>query len=118
MPYEFKDKQTNPFFPEVTDVSPQEVNENAATIELVDVREESEFCGDLGHIANSKLIVLSTIPENVKTLPKDKAIVFICRSGGRSAQAAAFAKREGFTAVYNMQGGMLLWNQLHLPTEK
>ena len=118
MSYEFKNKQTNPYFPEVTDVEPLEVKENASSLELIDVREESEFVGELGHIAGAKLVVLSSIPEKVKSLPKDKTIVFVCRSGGRSAQAASFARNEGFTDVYNMQGGMLLWNKLNLPTEK
>jgi hydroxyacylglutathione hydrolase len=118
MSYEFKNKQTNPYFPEVTDVGPQEVIENAAALELIDVREESEFVGELGHIHGAKLVILSTIPEKIKSLPKDKTIVFVCRSGGRSAQAASFAHKEGFTDVYNMQGGMILWNQLNLPTEK
>lgn len=117
MSYAFKNKQTNPYFPEISDVNPQEVFEHAKELELIDVREESEYTGELGHVAGTKLIVLSTIPDNLKTLPKDKTIVFICRSGGRSAQASAFAKKEGFTDVYNMQGGMLLWNQLQLPTE-
>ncbi len=117
MSYDFKNKQTNPYFPEVTDVQPQEVKENAASLVLIDVREEAEFVGELGHIHGAKLIVLSTIPEQVKSLPKDQTIVFVCRSGGRSAQAASFAKNAGFTDVYNMQGGMLLWNQLNLPTE-
>ena len=117
MSYEFKNKQTNPYFPEVTDVAPEEVNENASALELIDVREVDEFSGELGHIPGAKLVVLSTIPEQIKTLPKDKTIVFVCRSGGRSAQATAFAKKEGFTDVFNMQGGMMLWNQLKLPTE-
>lgn len=117
MSYEFKSKQQNPYFEEVTDVSPQEVSEQAAALHLIDVREESEFVGELGHIALAKLVVLSTIPEKVKSLPTDKPIVFVCRSGGRSAQAAAYAHQEGLKNVYNMQGGMILWNQLQLPVE-
>jgi rhodanese-related sulfurtransferase len=117
MKYEFKNKLPNPHFENVTDVSPQEVNEQANSLHLIDVREESEFVGELGHIPSAKLVILSTIPEKIKTLPTDKPIVFVCRSGGRSAQAASFAMQEGLTNVYNMQGGMLLWNQLQLPVE-
>ena len=118
MSYEFKNKSTNPHFMEVEDVTPQEVSESSQQLKLVDVREVSEFTGELGHAPNSELIVLSTLPEKLKTLPKDKTIVFICRSGGRSAQAAAYAKQQGYSQVHNMLGGMLLWNQLQLPTEK
>ena len=101
----------------MVDVTPQEVLENTAQLKLVDVREISEYTGELGHAPHAELMVLSTIPEKIKTLPQDKTIVFICRSGGRSAQAAAYAQQHGFKNVYNMTGGMLLWNQLQLPTE-
>ncbi|AGH96473.1 rhodanese-like domain-containing protein [Pseudobdellovibrio exovorus] len=118
MLYEFKNKSTNPHFTEVEDVTPQEVFESTEKVKLVDVREISEFTGELGHAPQSELVVLSTLPEKLKSLPQDKTIVFICRSGGRSAQAAAYAKQQGYQNVHNMLGGMLLWNQLQLPTEK
>ena len=117
MQYQFKNKNPNPNFSQIDDVSPQEVLEAAQKLKLIDVREVSEYTGELGHAAGAELIVLSTLPEKIKSLPKDQTIVFICRSGGRSSQAAAFAKSEGVTDVYNMQGGMLLWNQLKLPIE-
>lgn len=99
-------------------MTPQEVLEAAKNLTLVDVRETTEYTGHLGHILNTKLIVLSTLSENLKSIPKDKTIVFICRSGSRSANAATVAKNAGFTNVYNMAGGMLLWNELKLPIEK
>lgn len=118
MSYEFKTKSKNPYFPNIEDVPPQEVLEATQHIKLIDVREVSEYSGDLGHAPNTELIVLATLPQKIKNLPRDKTLVFICRSGGRSAQATAYAKSEGFAKVYNMIGGMLLWNQLQLPTEK
>ncbi len=118
MSYVFKNKQANPHFPDVFDVTPQEVLENSKSLTLIDVREVPEFTGELGHVAGSQLVVLSSIPEKLKTLPTEKSVVFICRSGGRSSQAASFAKANGLSEVFNMQGGMLLWNKLQLPTEK
>lgn len=118
MSYKFKQTHTNPNFPNVTDVNPTEVLENASQLKLIDVRETDEYIGELGHAKSAELIVLGTIPEKINTLPKNETIVFICRSGGRSSQAAAFAISKGFTDVYNMRGGMLAWNQLLLPTEK
>jgi rhodanese-related sulfurtransferase len=121
MSYKFKNKSANPHFPDIEDVTPQEVlqaSQDLEHIKLVDVREVSEFIGELGHAPNSELLVLSALPEKLKSLPQDKTIVFICRSGGRSAQAAAYAKSQGYHQVHNMLGGMLLWNQLQLPTEQ
>ena len=33
-----------------------------------------------------------------------------CKAGGRSAQAVALLKERGFSNVWNMKGGILLWS--------
>lgn len=118
MTYEFKQKINNPHFDNVFDVTAEEVNSNLHNLTLIDVRQPEEFTGELGHIANAKLIVLNDIPQKINTIPKDKPVVFICRSGMRSAQASHFAHSQGLTNTYNMIGGMLMWNNLSLPIEK
>lgn len=116
-PVQFTSAAPNPGLPDVVDVSPEELREMSDKVHLVDVRRPEEYTGELGHVKGARLIVLDTIPEHVGSLPKDEPIVFICRSGGRSAQATAFALDQGFKHVYNMKGGMLLWNQLGFETE-
>lgn len=87
--------------------------------ELVDVRRPEEFNDNLGHIAGAKLITLGPDLEKfIAGMDKNKEVLFICRSGGRSANATAFALNSGHSKVYNMNGGMMLWNQLNLPVEK
>lgn len=98
----------------VLDVEPQEVFEKREKVEIIDVRGADEFHGELGHIEGSELITLDFLPEQITSLAKDKTYVFVCRSGGRSNRAAAYAKSIGFEHVYNMRGGMLLWNELGL----
>jgi rhodanese-related sulfurtransferase len=44
-------------------------------------------------------------------LPKDRRIVFHCRSGARSLDVAAYFIGHGFTNVQSMQGGILAWSQ-------
>lgn len=117
-PVEFASKTENPHFENVFDIDPSEVLKLKDQIKLIDVRQPEEYTGELGHIAGAELLVLNTLPENLNRIPQDQTVVFTCRSGGRSAQAAAFAKSQGFEHVYNMQGGMLLWNQLQLPVER
>lgn len=114
----FDSKTENPYFEGVFDINPQEVLEKKARVKLIDVRQPEEFTGELGHIADSTLVVLDTLPDELDRLPKDQTVVFVCRSGNRSAKAAAYAKMNGFEEVYNMQGGMLLWNELQLPVER
>ncbi len=118
MAYEIKNKTKNPHFENVYDISPQEIFENASHLTLVDVREPAEWSSELGHIESASFVVLHTLPDNLMSIPTEKPIVFVCRSGGRSAQASAFAHNQGLLNTYNMQGGMYLWNQLQLPIKK
>lgn len=113
----FTSAETNPELDMVQDVSPDEVNAKINGLTIVDVRSSEEYVGELGHIPNSKLVTLDTLMDHIDDIPKEKTVVFICRSGRRSANATAIAKDNGFESVYNMKGGMLLWNEMGLTTE-
>ena len=113
----FSTAETNPELNIVEDVSPDEVSAKSDSIAIIDVRSSEEYTGELGHIPSSTLITLDTFMDHIDTLPKDKTIVFICRSGRRSANATAIAKDNGIESAYNMKGGMLLWNEMALATE-
>lgn len=115
---EFQKKTENPHFDGVFDIDPLELQNKLNDVKLIDVRQPDEYTGELGHIANAELMVLDTLPEKLETLPRDQTVVFVCRSGARSARATAFAMMNGFQSVFNLQGGMIHWNQLNLPTEK
>lgn len=95
---------------EVTDVATER-----GPIRLVDVREPSERNGLLGHIAGAELVPLGTVDGASARWPRDAALVLVCRSGGRSARAAALLARKGFTRVMSLRGGMLAWNEAGLP---
>ncbi|WP_018972231.1 Grx4 family monothiol glutaredoxin [Rudaea cellulosilytica] len=49
-------------------------------------------------------------------LPKDAPIAFLCRSGGRSQQAAEQFRAHGYTKVYNVTGGINAWAREIDPT--
>ena len=115
---EFSSRTQNPDFPGVEDVSPTEVQSLKDQLALIDVRRPDEWVGELGHVKEAQLLTLDLLPQKVAELPKDKCIVFICRSGRRSAQAATFAKENGFANVFNMSGGMLAWNEANLEVVK
>ena len=108
---------------QVRQLSPKEVAERVARPNgavLLDVREESEFHGELGHIAGARLMPLRELPERAKELSafKDREIIAICRVGQRSTTAAAILTGLGFERVWNMKGGMLDWNDAHLPVQR
>ncbi len=113
----FLTAEENLHYEGVLDIDPKELHGKLSHMQLIDVRQPNEFTGELGHIPGSKLIVLDLLPDHTAEISKDKPIVLICRSGARSARAAAFLKENGFQHVYNLKGGMLLWNELHYQTE-
>jgi rhodanese-related sulfurtransferase len=73
---------------------------------LLDVREPDEWAA--GHVPGAVHIPLGQLVERVDELPEDRQVVVICRSGARSARAAAFLASSGFDAV-NLAGGMHAW---------
>ena len=85
---------------------------------VLDVREANEFSS--GHIADAKHIPVGQLANSLKSLEKykDQAIVVNCRSGARSANACSVLRKNGFTRVYNLKGGILAWQQANLPTVK
>jgi sulfur dioxygenase len=87
---------------------------------LLDVREEEEFNGELGHIRGGIRIPLRELPERAGELApfKDREIVAICRVGVRSTTAAAILTGLGFERACNLKGGMLDWNDAHMPVER
>ncbi|BCE02220.1 methyl-accepting chemotaxis protein [Marinicellulosiphila megalodicopiae] len=97
----------------VTNLTPTEVKSDLSRFdEIIDVRREDEFNGDLGHIQNAKLITLQTdLKDAIKHFDKSKKYLFVCRSGGRSAKGAQLALSYGIENVFNMTGGMLEWGK-------
>ena len=87
---------------------------------LIDVREESEYRGELGHIPGAHLIPLKELPERTCELAnaRGRDIVAICRVGVRSATAAAILTGLGFEQVWNLKGGMIEWKDAQLPVER
>src|SRR5258708_20809506 len=66
---------------------------------LIDVRVAFEFDGELGHIPGSTLMPLAEWPAAAKRLSREDEIVLVCRTGNRSAKAAAMLLAGGFRRV-------------------
>lgn len=77
------------------------VQENDATV--LDVREPHEW--DQGTLPGAVLMSQGEIVDRIEELPKDKPILCVCRTGGRSSNVAAFLSFNGYEAA-NMSGGM------------
>jgi len=80
---------------------------------LLDVREPGEW--QSGHVAQAWLVPMGRVARHRGDLPRDRRIVVVCRSGGRSAAVAEALRAWGFDAV-NLSGGMCAWAAAGLPT--
>lgn len=97
-----------------TTLTPSEVQEklnSASGAIIIDVREESEFCSEGGHIPGALNYPYSSgvLQETYDELDSEDEMVIVCASGNRSSMASAFLENNGFTAILNMSGGMGAW---------
>ncbi len=106
---------------EIELISPQQVYDavhNDETIQLVDVRTKEEFITRHLKGAQNICVTDNDFNDKIKKLDKSKPVYVYCKVGGRSADAAKKLKKMGFTKVYDMEGGILLWDEKKLETEK
>ena len=85
---------------------------------VIDVREPNEY--GAGHVLGAKNMPLARLaagaPEQLKR--KDRPIIVYCDGGDRAGKAAAALKRQGYTRVANLSGGLAGWQQAGLPVER
>ncbi len=80
-----------------------------AKVRVVDVRDRGEFEGDLGHVDGARLMPAADLTHLAAPLAKHAPLVVVCRSGRRSLAAAKLLRKQGFTRVWSLAGGMLAW---------
>ena len=105
-----------------TRITVQEAKEklDAGTAVMVDVRNPDEYVEI--HAKGVRLIPVNTVMNEVKQIRSyagDKAeVLFICKSGQRSALAAEYATAAGLDdkELFNVEGGTTAWATAGLPT--
>ena len=96
-------------FAGIWEIQPQSLEEVAGKVQIIDVREPSEYDGPLGHIRGAMLIPLGKLAGRTEELARERPIVAVCRSGARSAQAIVILQQAGLRDAANLAGGMLRW---------
>jgi len=79
---------------------------------LLDVRDPQEWAA--GHAQGARHIPLGQLPHRQRELRAGRPVITVCRSGGRSARAAALLA-GGEREVLNLRGGMRGWQAAGLP---
>ena len=85
---------------------------------VIDVRDEGEFKS--GHINNARHMPEKQMADRMKEIEKfkTKPIIISCASGRRSASVVDTLKKQGFTEVVALAGGIGAWQQAGMPLEK
>lgn len=106
------DASVNPRKDTGTHLPPAELKkwfQNGEDFEIIDMRNEYEYA--VGHFKdahssgmhNFKDIV--KVPEKYEKI-KDKKVLTVCTAGVRCEKASAYLKSQGFTDVYQLEGGI------------
>src|ERR1700710_2694862 len=82
---------------------------------LIDTREPHEY--QEAHLEGGKLVPPAMLADQIETVAPDKSArtIVYCRSGNRSALAAAQLQALGYENVASMAGGILAWQEQGLP---
>ena len=73
---------------------------------LIDVRTPAEVAKGMAS-ESAVNIPLQEIPQRLSEFPKDKDLLIYCRSGKRSMAASKFLVENGYTRVFNIDGGIM-----------
>jgi rhodanese-related sulfurtransferase len=87
-----------------------ELMQEEPELQLLDVRTPAEVAG--GIIKGAKVINIKDadfLTKAAAQLDKTKPILVYCASGKRSSSAIAQMKDNGFTMLYNLDGGITAW---------
>ena len=101
-------------FEDINNETLKSMLQEASKYQFVDVRTEGEY--NLKHIKGFDVFIDYYIfRENPSlihkyNLDKNKPVIIICRSGVRSIDASNIFYNEGFTEVYNLKQGIIMWN--------
>lgn len=101
-------------------ISPEEIErklDNGWKGMLLDVREEAELVGPLGHLPGIQHIPLGQLTHRLGELAKYQhtEITILCRTNPRAHTAAQILRQAGFDQLVVMEGGMVKWQVLGYP---
>jgi rhodanese-related sulfurtransferase len=87
-------------------------------IQILDVRTASEY--NSGHIENSLQADWNNQPQfldRIQYIDKIKPVYIYCLAGGRSSAAADWMRKNGYTNVVELVGGINAWKKAEKPLE-
>ena len=91
-------------------INTQELNDlfsKKSDFTLLDVRENEELA--IAKIQSSTHIPMGQIVDRIDEIDKNKPVIVMCHSGGRSARVCVYLAENGYDAT-NLAGGINSWS--------
>lgn len=92
----------------------QQINQRQAI--LIDIRKAESY--KAGHIPQARNIPAEDLVTKTEKIAKDKPIIVVCDTGRNAQRSVADLRKQGFTDVSVLEGGLVAWAQAGLPTKK
>lgn len=85
---------------------------------IFDLRDKTKF--QAGHILNAQNVAQAEVENTLKQLKKsfDAPILLVCQTGQQSVLVGSRLKKQGFTEVVCLAGGINAWQAAELPLAK
>ena len=99
-------------------ITPAEVvrlQEESGSVVIIDVREVDEFAEVFSPLAVNFPLSTFAMDAICKRYDRNERLFMLCRSGRRSEKAAYLIASQGFTSIFNIEGGMSAWEAAGLP---
>ena len=91
----------------VTNLTQEQFIQGYRKAQLIDVRETKEF--EAGHILGARNLPSTQLRQRHNEIRPDLPVYLYCQNSGRSARAALFLKKKGYSQIYQLQGGFKTW---------
>ena len=91
---------------------------NKGKTAIIDIRDQKQY--QAGHILTAVHVPLASLQERIPKLEKFKGqpIIIVDEAGKESDKAASILKKEGFSQINVLRGGMTGWVGEGLPVTK
>lgn len=109
-----------------TFIDPEELKrrmDEGETLVVLDVRTPQEFSSKMGHVPGAVNLPLKHFKARLNEIRDDigpyteQPVFVVCRFESQSPRAAKTLKKEGFTNVSIVKGGMIRWYRRNLEVE-
>ncbi len=106
-------------------VSPSDLKarmDHGEVLLVIDVRTADEFIGAFGHVPGSLNLPLSELRARLEdvqerlTSLRTTPIFLMCLSANRAGRAARLLRQAGLANIHVVEGGMIRWTRMGLPT--